>query len=145
MWKPLAIALLAACGNALFVYGQRVAGPSTNPFLYMVGCVAAGWLMLLTAALVWQSPGNFAYLVDNSAAIVLGGFGFFVTFFGFYLLYSNYGASQYALYAVLSILTTSLGIGVLVFRESLNVYQVAAMGLAVVSIGLWTYGRSFGG
>jgi drug/metabolite transporter (DMT)-like permease len=144
MWKPLAIALLAACGNALFVYGQRTAGHSTNPFLYMLGCVGIGWLLFLVATVAWQSQVDFAYLASNAGALMLGGLGFFVTFVGFYLLYSGYGASQYALYATLSILTTSLGIGVLVFRESLNGYQIVAMGLAMTSIALWTYGRSLG-
>ena len=142
MWKPLAIAFMAACGNAVFVYGQRIAGQSPNPFLYMLGCVGAGWVMFLLATLAWQSPGNIAYLSGNAGSMLLGGFGFFVTFLGFYLLYSGYGASQYAVYATLSILTTSLGIGVFVFRESLNIYQMVAMVLAVASIALWTYGRS---
>jgi len=144
MWKPLAIAFMAACGNALFVYGQRVAGHSSNPFLYMVGAVTTGAIFFLISALVWQSQDNFGYLAANAMAILLGGVGFFVTFLGFYLLYSGYGASQYALYATLSILTTSLGIGVLVFREQLNIYQIVAMLLAVASIALWTYGRSLG-
>ena len=145
MWKPLAIAFMAACGNALFVYGQRIASHSPNPFLYMLGCVASGWLMFLVATLAWQSPGNLAYLSGNASSMLIGGFGFFVTFLGFYLLYSGYGASQYALYATLSILTTSLGIGVFVFREGLNLYQIVAMLLAVASIALWTYGRSLTG
>jgi drug/metabolite transporter (DMT)-like permease len=142
LWKPLAIAFMAACGNALFVYGQRIAGPSGNPFLYMLGCVGCGWLLFLAATLAWQSPGNVSYFIANASAMSLGGFGFFVTFFGFYLLYSGFGASNYALYAVLSILTTSVGVGVLVFREGLNVYQMAAIGLAAAAIVLWTYGRS---
>jgi drug/metabolite transporter (DMT)-like permease len=142
MWKPLAIAFMAACGNALFVYGQRIAGHSPNPFLYMLGAVASGWLLFLVATLAWQSPGNAAYFSANAGAMVLGGIGYFVTFLGFYLLYSGYGASQYALYAILSIFTTSLGVGVFVFRESLNIYQMAAMVLGAASIALWTYGRS---
>ncbi len=142
MWKPLAIAFMAACGNALFVYGQKIAGHSPNPFLYMLGAVACGWGLFLIAALAWQSPGNLSYLSDNAASLAIGGLGFFVTFLGFYLLYSGYGASQYTLYATFSILTTSLGIGVFVFRENLNIYQMVAMVLAVASIALWTYGRS---
>jgi len=144
MWKPFAIALMAACGNALFVYGQRAAGHSANPFLYMAGAVSTGLVLFVLAALAWQSDGNAAYLAANALSIGLGGAGFFVTFFGFYLLYSNFGASQYALYATLSILTTSLGVGVLIFREQLNAYQIVAMLVAVLSIALWTYGRSAG-
>ncbi len=145
MLKPLAIAFLAACGNALFVYGQRIAGHSPNPFLYMLGAVAGGWLMFLVATIAWQSPGNLAYLSANAISMLLGGVGFFVTFLGFYLLYSGYGASQYALYATISILTTSLGVGVFVFREPLNTYQIIALALAFASVGMWSYGRSLGG
>ena len=142
--KPLYFALLAALGNALFVYGQRTATPSANPFLFMACAVISGACLFLVAALLWQSPGNVAYAGGNIASILMSGFGFFVTFFGFYLLYSGYGASQYTLYAVLSILTTSLGVGVLVFREPLNAYQMVAMAFAVAAIALWSYGRSYG-
>jgi drug/metabolite transporter (DMT)-like permease len=144
MWKPIAIAFMAACGNALFVYGQRAAGPSANPFLFTFGATASGVAMLLVATLAWQTEGNAAYLTNNALNVGLGGIGFFVTYLGFFLLFSGYGASQYALYATFAILTTSVGIGVLVFREQLNIYQIVAMLLAVCSIALWTYGRSLG-
>ena len=111
----------------------------------MLGAVAGGWLMFLVATIAWQSPGNLAYLSANAISMLLGGVGFFVTFLGFYLLYSGYGASQYALYATISILTTSLGVGVFVFREPLNTYQIIALALAFASVGMWSYGRSLGG
>lgn len=145
MLRPLLFALFAATGNAIFVYAQRSSAPSANPFLFMLCAVAACGFLFLAAALAWQTTGNLAYVSANLGAISLGGAGFFMTFFGFYLLYTSYGASQYALYAVLSILTTSLGVGVFIFREPLNAYQMVAMGLAVVAIALWTYGRSLGG
>ena len=144
MLRPLLFALFAATGNAIFVYGQRSSAPSANPFLFMLCAVTACGCLFLAATLAWQTPGNFAYITANAGAIAIGGVGFFMTFFGFYLLYTNYGASQYALYAVLSILTTSLGVGVLIFREPLNAYQMMAMGLAAAAIALWTYGWSLG-
>ena len=142
--RPLLFALIAACGNALFVYGQRSAAVSANPFLFMAYAVTAGAVLFVVSTLLWQSPGNLDYAAANYPSFVISGVGFFVTFFGFYLLYSNFGASQYALYAVLSILTTSVGVGALVFREPLNTYQWVAIALAAVAIGLWTYGRSKG-
>ena len=135
---------MAACGNALFVYGQRAASPSANPFLFTLGATASGVMLLFVATLAWQSSGNAAYLADNALNVAFGGIGFFVTYLGFFLLFSRYGASQYALYATLSILTTSIGVGVVVFREQLNLYQAVAMILAIASIALWTYGRSLG-
>lgn len=145
MLKPLLFALLAASGNALFVYGQRGAQHSSNPFVFMLFAVGVCGVLFLTATLAWQSGDALAYAGANAWHILLGGVGFFFTFLGFYLLYSTYGASQYALYAVLSILTTSLGVGVLIYREPLNAYQALAMLLAVAAIALWTYGRAQNG
>ena len=144
MLRPLLFALLAACGNALFVYGQRSSVPSANPFLFMLCAVSACGCLFLAATLAWPTAGNLTYVSANLGSIAIAGAGFFMTFVGFYLLYTNYGASQYALYAVLSILTTSLGIGVFVFREPLNAYQAVAMVLALLAVSLWTYGRSQG-
>jgi len=144
MLRPLLFALFAAVGNALFVYGQRSSAPSHNPFLFMFCAIAVCGCIFLVAVLSWQTPGNMEYIAANLPSILVSSLGFFVTFLGFYLLFSNYGASQYALYAVLAILTTSLGVGVLVFREPLSIYQWIAMALAVVTIALWTYGRTQG-
>ena len=142
--RPLLFALLAACGNALFVYGQRSSTNSANPFLFMLCAVTVCSCLFLAATLAWQTSGNLAYVAANLTSILISGAGFFTTFVGFYLLFTNYGASQYPLYAVLAILTTSLGVGVMVFREPLNAYQMLAMVLAVLAIALWTYGRSKG-
>ena len=114
MLRPLLFALFAALGNALFVYGQRSATASANPFLFMACTVIFSCGLFAAATLAWQTPGSIAYALANITSIVVAGAGLFVTFLGFYLLFSNYGASQYALYAVLAILTTSLGVGVLV-------------------------------
>jgi hypothetical protein len=40
--------------------------------------------------------------------------------------------------------STSLGVGVLLYREPMNIWQVVAIGMAIASIALWTYGRSLG-
>ena len=142
--RPFLFALIAALGNAVFVYGQRSAAVSANPFLYMAFAVTGGAGLFAVAALLWQSPGNAAYAAANLPYFAISSTGFFFTFLGFYLLYSNFGASQYALYAVLSILTTSLGVGVLAFREPLNLYQWVSLAFAVAAIALWTYGKSKG-
>jgi drug/metabolite transporter (DMT)-like permease len=142
MLRPFLIALFAASGNALFIYGQRSAAASPNPFLYLACSIGFGCVLVVAAMFAWQTPGNAAYAMGNLLYIVLGGVGLFVTYLGFYLLFSNYGASQYALYATLAILTTSFGVGVLVFKEPLHPIQYVAIALAVLAIGLWSYGRS---
>jgi len=145
MLKPLLFASLAAIGNALFVYGQRGVAPPANPFLFIFGAVLACLALLVVASLVYRTAGDAAYLRDNAGMIAISGLGFFLTFVGFFLLYNNYGASQYALYAVISILTTSLGVGVLIYREDFNIYKVGALVLAIAAIALFTYGNAKAG
>jgi len=141
MLKPLLFATLAAIGNALFVFGQRGATPPANPFLFVLGAVAVCTVMFAAAAVFFRTDGDVAYFNGHWKWMLIGGLGFFLTFVGFFLLYTNFGASQYTLYAVISILTTSLGVGVLVYREHFNVYHAGAMVLAIAAIALFTYGN----
>lgn len=144
MNHPLLYALLAAVGNAIYVYGQRGAAVPGNPFLFVAGAVAVCLVLFVAAGLVYRTPGDGRYLAENWGMILIGGTGFFITFVGFFLLYSTYGASQYSLYAVLSILTTSIGVGLVIFREPFNLYQVGGTVLAILAIVLFTCGRTKG-
>lgn len=144
MWKPILFAGFAAVGNALFVYGQRGTTPGANPFAFTMGAVLVCGLLFVAAALLYRTPADGAYLAANLKNIVLSGIGFFITFVGFFLLYSGFGASYYVVYAVLSILTTSIGVGVIIYREPFNVYQIGSVVLAIAAIALFTYGRSRG-
>lgn len=144
MMQPLLFATLAAIGNAIFVYGQRGAHSSENPFLFVCGAVAVCLTMFLAASLLYKTPDDGGYLSANWGMIVVSGIGFFVTFVGFFLLYNKFGASQYSLYAVTSILTTSVGVGIIIFREPFNMYQISGIILAILSIVLFTYGKSKG-
>jgi drug/metabolite transporter (DMT)-like permease len=67
----------------------------------------------------------------------LGGGGLFLIYLGFYLLYARYGASYYTLYAVLSILTTSILVGLVFFREPVNVFEILSIAAAFLSIAFW--------
>ncbi len=145
MLQPLLFATLAAVGNAIFVYGQRGVTPPDNPFLFVGGAVLACLAFFCAAGLVAKTPNDAIYAATNWKMMILSGFGFFLTFVGFFLLYNKFGASQYSLYAVISILTTSIGVGVFVYRESINSYQIAATVLAVAAIALFTYGKAKGG
>jgi len=145
MLKPLLFASLAAIGNAIYAYGQRGATPPTNPFLFIFAAITVCLVLLTVATLFYRTNSDMAYISTNLGMIGISGLGFFLTFVGFFLLYTNYGASQYALYAVISILTTSLGVGVLIYKEDFNIYKVAAMLLAIAAIVLFTYGNSKSG
>lgn len=144
MTKALLFAGIAALGNALFAYGQRGANPA-NPLLFMFGAGATCTLLFGVGVVVYGSGGGGVssdYLAANYKNILISGVGFFVTFLGFFLLYSRLGASYYIVYAVLAIITTSIGVGVLVFREPFNVYHVLALLMAIISILLYGYGHS---
>lgn len=142
MWKPLAFAMFAAVGNALFVWAQRGAGKTENPFIFTFAAVIACAILFVPAAYLYRSPIDGGYLMEHSLKVAVGGLGFFITFIGFFFLYTGYGASSYVLYATCSILTTTFVVGVLIYREPFNAYQAAAVLLAIAAIALYTYGRT---
>jgi drug/metabolite transporter (DMT)-like permease len=141
IYKVVIYAGLAAIGNAIFVFGQRSSTVSTNPFLFMTAAVSLCAAMFVVAAIFSDNSGNAVYLKQNSWPIVISAIGFFVTFIGFYLMYSRVGAHAYTVYAVLSILTTSVFVGMVIFRESFNVYHVGSIGLAVLAVFFYGYGQ----
>jgi drug/metabolite transporter (DMT)-like permease len=139
---PLLYALLAAVGNGLFAFGQRKSVGVTNSFVFititLIVCV-----LLCTASAPFFGPANYgATLRGNAGWAVLSGCGLFMTYLGFNMLYSTYGASSYILYAVLSIMTTSIIVGAVLLRESLNLYHWLAALSALVTVGLFSYGNS---
>lgn len=140
MSKALLFAFLAALGNALFVYGQKKSSIGNNAFSYLAGAVfiCAACFVVAALAMRTQQEGN---LSSNLITMMIGGVGIFMTLIGFYFLYSQYGAIYYVLYAVLSIITTTVGVGVFVFGESLNRYQIVALVLAISAIILFSFGK----
>lgn len=144
MLKPLLFAAIAALGNGIFVFGQRAAPAPLNPFLFVAGAVTVCAILFIAAALVTRTAGDGTYLAANWKMIVVAGIGFVLTYIGFFLLYNNYGAAQYTLYAVMSILTTTIVVGVMIYREPFNLYHMAAVALAIAAIALFTIGNSRG-
>jgi drug/metabolite transporter (DMT)-like permease len=142
MPKALLFAGIAAIGNALFVYGQRKSTTATNPFIFMTGAVIVCSILFVTISTIFRNGEETGYLSSNLQSIITSGVGFFITFIGFYLLYSQFGALYYVVYAVLSIITTSLVVGVLIFKEPFNAYQSAALILAILAIALFSYGQA---
>ncbi len=141
MSKALLFAGLAALGNALFVFGQRRSSIANNSFSYLTSAVfiAAAFFALAAVALRTQQEIN---LTGNVFITIVGGVGLFITLIGFYFLYSQYGAVYYGIYAVLSIITTTIGVGVLIFRESFNQYQIVALILAILAIVMFSLGET---
>ncbi|WP_459917786.1 hypothetical protein [Desulfocicer niacini] len=141
MIKPLIFATIAAIGNAIFVFGQKGAQVSKNPFLFMFGAVLICTILFFFSTLSFPTEKNISYLISNWKFILLSGVGFFVTFLGFYLLYSGYGASTYIIYAVVSIITTSIGVGVLYYKEPFNFYHFLALIFSIITITCFCYGQ----
>ncbi len=139
--KVFLFAFIAAVGNALFVYGQRGSQPSDNPFFFLLATLTICISMFLLFAVFNKAPMESSYIAENMTYILCSGIGFFITFIGFYWLYSQHGATNYIVYALLSILTTSIGVGLIIFREPFNKFHVISGLLAVTAIIFYGIGQ----
>lgn len=142
IYGPLLFALTAAIGNAMFAAGQKKAIAFDNPFTFIA--LAAIFCVLLTvaAAPLFGQPHYSSVIKENGGWAMLSGAGLFLTYLGFNLLYSRYGASNYILYAVLSIITTSIVVGVVMFKETFNLYHWFAFGTSIITVVLFALGNS---
>ncbi len=139
-------ALIAAVGNAMFAAGQKKTSDSGNS-LIIVGLSALA-CVILTFIVILLSRKNislYQIIKANWIWILVSGFGLFLTYVGFNLLYSGFGASGYIYYAVLSIITTSLIVGVIIFKETFNIYHIISVGFSIAAIILFTIGNSSSG
>ncbi len=142
MYGALFFALIAAIGNAMFAAGQKKAIAFENPFTFIaLAAIVCVCLTVATAPLFGQ-PQYSSVLKENGWWALLSGAGLFLTYLGFNLLYSRYGASNYILYAVLSIITTSIIVGVVMFKESFNLYHWLAFGSSITTVALFAFGNS---
>lgn len=139
---PIAFATIAAIGNAMFALGQRKSAGVENGLLFVgLSAIVAVFCALAFAPLV----GSIAIgrtLTGNGGAVLLSGAGLFLTYLGFNLLYSRFGASQYALYAVISIITTTIVVGIVWLQEPVNLYHKIAIALAVAAVICFSVGQS---
>ena len=141
IFKVLVFSGIAALGNAIYVYGQRSAVVSSNPFLFMAGAVTLCAFMFVIASLLSGTSTTTIYLKQNYWPITISAVGFFITFIGFYLMYSRVGANSYTVYAVLSILTTSVGVGMIIYREPINLYHLISILFALLAVGFYGYAQ----
>lgn len=139
--KPLFFALAASLGNALFIYSQRASPQAPNPFLFSAGTVACATLFCGLASFWRRSSTDLQYIQQAWPYMILAGFGVFITFVGFFILHTRFGAFQYSLVAVSSIFTVSIFVGVVLFKEPFNWVQALATLLAVGAIVLFSIGR----
>jgi drug/metabolite transporter (DMT)-like permease len=139
---PIIFAAIAAIGNAIFALGQKKsAGVKNGLLLVGVSALVAALLAFFSAPLVGAFDlGN--TLKENWKAVLLSGLGLFLTYLGFNLLYTRYGASQYVLYAMLSIITTTIIVGIFWLKEPVNIYHKLAIAMAMAAVVLFSIGQS---
>jgi drug/metabolite transporter (DMT)-like permease len=140
--RAIAFASVAALGNALFALGQKQSQGISNGLIF----VAASALIAVVLAALW-APAFGAFdvthlLKSHLKSVLLSGVGLFLTYLGFNLLYSRFGASQYTLYAALSIITTTIGVGYLYLKEPVNGFHLASVFACLIAIGLFAIGQS---
>lgn len=102
----------------------------------MVACLLA----LFTSPVV--GPVSWEGIRQNPGLVIVSGIGLFLTYLGFNLLYANFGVSPYILYAVISIVTTTVVVGILLLKEPVNAYHMAAIVAAIVTVILFSIGQS---
>jgi len=139
---PILFATIAAVGNAMFAFGQKRSAGVENGLLFVgASAFVAVVLAFLTAPLL----GTFDVAITFKTHwrnIVIGGVGLFLTYIGFNLLYSKFGAAQYVLYAVISIVTTTIIVGIFWLHEPVNLYQKIAVIMAIASVVIFSLGQS---
>ena len=139
---PIVFATISAVGNAMFALGQKKSANVENGLLFVgLSAIIAVIFAIIFAPLVGTFEiGN--VLKENWKSVLLSGLGLFLTYLGFNLLYSRYGASQYALYAVISIITTTIIVGMFWLKEPVNVYHKVAIAMAIIAVVFFSIGQS---
>ena len=139
---PLVFAGIAAIGNGMFALAQRQTVGVGNGLLFVGASALVASLLAVVAAPLAGPMHPVAMVRGNWKPLLLSGAGLFATYVGFNLLYGRFGPSQYVLYAMLSIVTTTVVVGFVWLREPVNLYHVGAILLAMAAVVLFTVGQS---
>jgi drug/metabolite transporter (DMT)-like permease len=131
---PFLFAFVAALGNVFYVLASRKTEVSVNPFLFTAASMAVCAALFVAAYFLFDTRGTGEFLRRNGWWAVLSGAGIFLTFYGFYLLYSRFDTSYYTLFAVLSLVMTTVLLGWWFLKEGFNLYGVLSVAAALVSI-----------
>jgi len=141
IYSALLFAAIAATGNALFAFGQKKSVVTDHPFIFIISSMIVCLALFAVTSFFLPKPEIAIFLKQNYPWFLVSGLGFWLTFIGFYFLYSRYGASHYVIYAVLSILATSIIVGIVVFKELFNRYHFFAVIAAIATVVLFTVGQ----
>lgn len=141
IYPALLFALVAAVGNALFAFGQKKSAVADHPFIFIISVLVVCLALFAVISFFLPKPEISTFIKDNYRWVLISGQGFCLVFIGFYFLYSRYGASHYVIYAVLSIITTSIIVGIIVLKESFNLYHFLSIITAIMTVVLFTIGQ----
>jgi drug/metabolite transporter (DMT)-like permease len=139
---PITFALIAAIGNSMFALGQKKSADFDNGLLIVAASALIACLLATVFSPLMGEIDIRGVARNHWKAILLSGSGLFLTYLGFNLLYSKFGVSQYVLYAVISIITTTVIVGALWLKEPINIYHKSAIALAIVAVFLFSIGQS---
>lgn len=142
IFGALSFAFLAALGNALYASGQKQSSQVENALSFIMWSALIATALAFITAPVISSPQYLSTFKSNWLWILISGVGLYITYIGFYFLYSRYGTTYYILYAVLSIITTSVLLGLVYFKEVFNIYHWAALLFAIMTMVLFSIGQT---
>lgn len=138
---PLVLSFIAAFGNALVTIGQKKASPIGNPFLFGAISLLLASIFLFTLSQFYKYENVVNYIISNYQWHIISALGLVLLNVFLYLLYRNFGANSYTLYAVLAIVTTSVGVSILIFKEKWNIYYGLSLITAAITIFLFFKGK----
>jgi len=141
-WLLLLFAGIAAVGNALFALAQRQSSGTHNTLLFVAASALVACLLCGILGMCLGSLESLAVIRAHWKSLLISGTGLFLTYLGFNLLYTHFGAMPYVVYASMSILTTTIGVGILYLKETVNSYQIAAVLFAIIAVVLFSVGQS---
>ncbi len=135
-------AAVAAVGNAMFALAQRKSERVENWLLFVgVSALLAALCSFVSASLV--GPFHLESMVKSHwRTMALSGVGLYLCYIGITFLYLHFGAAQYALYAVMAIITTTIMVGIFWLQEPVNIYQKIAIVLSIAAVVFFSVGQS---
>jgi drug/metabolite transporter (DMT)-like permease len=142
IFLPLLFALIAAIGNAMFALGQKRSSGAENGLVFVAASALIATVLAWCVAPMFGRVSLPTLLRLHAGNLLLAGCGLFLTYLGFNLLYTHFGVSPYILYAVLSILTTTVFVGILWLKEPVNGCRIASIVLALASVALYSLSQS---
>lgn len=137
---PLLLTIIAAVGNGFYAWGQRKGAGAMNSLLVVAGSAGlAALLALLASPLI--GPVSRQGVRHAVVPVLWSGFGLFLCYIGFNLLYTRYGTAYYVVYAAIAIITTTVVVGFVINGEPVNRYHIASLVTALATVVLFQWGE----